>query len=268
MDMYLTWLDNNTWLWEINGKRILVDPWLVGELVFLNAPWFFEGKNPQPASIPEHLDLILLSQGLPDHTHPETLRQIDRQIPVVCSPNAVGTVTTLGYQQVTQLPHGEVFVLDNAVEIRAVPGAAIGPFLTENGYILTDRSTGLTLYYEPHGYPAAELDAFAPIDVVLTPVVDLNVPLAGAIVQGHKTVLDITERLKPQVILPTTEGGDVQYQGLLAKLLQRQGSAEDIREALSQMQPSPQFLTPRPGDRTELVLAPHRHPTPRLHPQT
>lgn len=258
--MYLTWLDNNTWLWDINGKRILVDPWLVGKLVFLNSPWFFSGENPEPCPIPEPIDLILLSQGLPDHAHPETLSQIDRHTPVVGSPNAAGVVKPLGYQQVTPLPHGETFVFEDAVEIRAVPGAAMGPFLTENGYVLTDRATGLTLYYEPHGFHDESLDALAPIDVVIAPVADLLVPGAGAIIQGHQSALNIAQRLKPQVMLPTTEGGDVQYQGLLAKVLQRKGGATEAQQRLAQEHPSLTFIPLRPGDRTEISLTPYRAP--------
>ncbi|MGD1912253.1 MAG: MBL fold metallo-hydrolase, partial [Rivularia sp. (in: cyanobacteria)] len=28
--MYLTYLDSNSWLLEIGGQNILIDPWLVG----------------------------------------------------------------------------------------------------------------------------------------------------------------------------------------------------------------------------------------------
>lgn len=261
--MYLTWLDNNSWLWEINGRRILVDPWLVGDLVFLKAPWFFEGKNPHPHPIPGDIDLILLSQGLPDHAHPETLRQMDRQIPVVASPKAAEVVTKLGYAQVTPLPAGKGFQLNNTIGIRAVPGAAIGPFLTENAYILTDLATGLTLYYEPHGFPDDSLDAFAPIDVVITPVADLTVPMAGPIIQGYQTAVDLAKRVRPQVMLPTTEGGNVQYTGLLAQILNRAGGADTVRAQLADACPETRFLTPRPGDRTEIVLTPYRTAAPK-----
>jgi len=39
--MYLTWLDSNSWLIELAGKRILLDPWLVGDLTFGNLTWLF-----------------------------------------------------------------------------------------------------------------------------------------------------------------------------------------------------------------------------------
>jgi L-ascorbate metabolism protein UlaG (beta-lactamase superfamily) len=252
--MYLTWLDSNSWLWEINGKRILLDPWLVGSLVFGNSPWFFEGVKSCPQPIPEAIDLILLSQGLPDHAHPETLRQLDPHIPVVASPNGAKVATDLGYKHVTPLPHGEVFCLDAAVEICAVPGAAIGPFLTENGYVVTDLAQGTKLYYEPHGFPDDALDQFAPIDVVITPFVDMRVPVAGAILQGYQAAKGLVKRLRPRVILPTAEGGNVEYHGLLAKVLQCEGGAEAIQQQLATAQLETRILTPQPGDRLEIQL--------------
>ncbi|NJO70763.1 MAG: MBL fold metallo-hydrolase, partial [Oscillatoriales cyanobacterium RM1_1_9] len=56
--MYLTWLDSNSWLLEMGQKRILIDPWLVGPLVFGNLPWLFKGERLQPRGIPESIDLI------------------------------------------------------------------------------------------------------------------------------------------------------------------------------------------------------------------
>src|SRR6476469_2445707 len=111
--MYLTWLDSNSWLIEMGGQRILLDPWLVGPLMFGNINWLFKGTRPQERPIPDRIDLILLSQGLEDHTHPPTLQQLDRNIPVVASPNAAKVVRELGYKQVTTLTHGETFNLDN-----------------------------------------------------------------------------------------------------------------------------------------------------------
>jgi L-ascorbate metabolism protein UlaG (beta-lactamase superfamily) len=57
--MQLTYLDSNSWLMEISGRRILLDPWLVGDLVFGNLPWLFKGRKNTERAIPENLDLIL-----------------------------------------------------------------------------------------------------------------------------------------------------------------------------------------------------------------
>jgi L-ascorbate metabolism protein UlaG (beta-lactamase superfamily) len=133
--MYLTWLDSNSWLLEIGQHRILIDPWLVGSLTFANLDWLFKGSRTKERPIPENIDLIVLSQGLEDHAHPPTLKQLDRNIPVVASPNAAKVVQELGYTSVTTLAHGETYKLNQQLEITAVPGSPIGPTLIENGYV-------------------------------------------------------------------------------------------------------------------------------------
>lgn len=247
--MYLTWLDNNSWLIEMADQRVLLDPWLVGELVFGNLPWLFKGQQTQPRPIPEHLDLLLLSQGLEDHAHPETLRQLDRGLPVVASPNAAKLVKELGYGQVTALGHGESFTLNQRLQIQAVPGSPIGPLLVENGYLLTDLATGTKLYYEPHGNHSPSLKASAPVDVVITPVVDLEIPLLGPIIKGRTSASEVVEWLQPKLLLPSAAGGEITFAGLLVSVLRAKGSPEELRATLP---PTTELLTPRPDERLDL----------------
>lgn len=253
--MYLTWLDNNSWLIEMGEQRILLDPWLVGSLVFGNLPWLFKGQHTVPQSIPEQIDLILLSQGLEDHAHVETLRQLDRNIPVVASVNAAKVARGLGYMQVTALAHGEQFSGDNGLMIEAVPGTPLGPMLVENGYLLTDTRTGAKLYYEPHGNHSPRLKDRAPVDVVITPIVDLEIPLLGPIIKGRKSALEVVDWLQPQVLLPTAAGGNVAFEGLLVSVLRTQGSPDELRQGLAQQQLATRLVTPKPGERFNLELA-------------
>lgn len=252
--MFLTWLDSNSWLLEIGGKRILIDPWLVGSLIFSNLDWLFKGSRSQNRPIPDKIDLILLSQGLEDHTHPPTLKLLDRSIKVVASPNAAKVVQQLGYTQVTVLAHGETFTLNNQVEIKAFPGSPIGPTLVENSYLLKELKSGLTVYYEPHGYHSPQLQQAAPIDVVITPFIDMTLPLLGAIIKGKNSALEVVKSLQPQVILSTAAGGDVAFEGLLMKLIQTKGNAEEFRSLLEKNSLSTRVLEPKPGDRFELSL--------------
>jgi L-ascorbate metabolism protein UlaG (beta-lactamase superfamily) len=246
--MYLTWLDNNSWLIEMADQRVLLDPWLVGELVFGNLPWLFKGQHTQQRSIPEHLDLLLLSQGLEDHAHPETLRQLDRSLPVVASPNAAKVVKELGYSQITALDHGNCFTLNQRLQIQAVPGSPIGPMLVENGYLLTDLTKGTKLYYEPHGNHSPSLKTQAPVDVVITPVVDLAIPLLGPIIKGRTSAPEVVEWLQPRILLPSAAGGDIAFAGLLVSVLRTAGSPEELRSTLA----TTELLTPRPGERLDL----------------
>lgn len=254
--MYLTWFDSNSWLIELEGKRILIDPWLVGSLVFGNLDWLFKGSRKSDCAIPENIDLIVLSQGLEDHAHPPTLKQLERTIPVVASVNAAKIVRELGYTQVTTLNHGESFTLDNQVEIKATPGSPIGPTLVENGYLLKELVSGLTLYYEPHGFHSPSIKQATPVDVVITPIVDLALPLMGPIIKGTKSALEVAQWLQPQVMLPTAAAGDVEYGGLLNYVLREVGSIEEFRSKLQQNNLSTQVIKPKPGDRIELQVKP------------
>lgn len=255
--MYLTWLDSNSWLMELAGKRILLDPWLVGPLVFGdNLAWLFKGYRQQDREIPADLDLILLSQGLADHAHPATLKQLDKSIPVVGSPSAAKVAQELGYRQVTALAHGESFTLDSQVTIQAWPGSPVGPGMQENGYWLKELTSGATLYYEPHGFHAPSLQALAPIDVVITPLIDLALPLIGSIIKGTESSLQLAQWVRPQVMLPTAAGGDISFEGILLSLLKAVGTADEFRAKLAQHQLTAQVMEPKPGDRVEIPLRP------------
>ncbi|MEO0407290.1 MAG: MBL fold metallo-hydrolase [Cyanobacteria bacterium P01_A01_bin.135] len=261
--MHLIYYGANSWLWDLNGYRILVDPWLVDSLVFPNLSWLFKGDHTEPVPMPEQIDLILLSQGLPDHTHKPTLQQLDRSIPVVGSPNAAKTARALNYSSVTAIAPGEIYRGDR-LEIAAFQGAPVG-VTPENGYWVTvlpnpDTSSSaspepdprpnakpMTLYYEPHGFPPGDIATRGPVDIVISPIVNLELPLAGAIIQGEKTALQLAEALTPQLFLPTAAGGDnITYSGVLDAVLSTSGSAESLRRSLAAQQISTTVVEPLP----------------------
>ncbi|MBW4635173.1 MAG: MBL fold metallo-hydrolase [Iphinoe sp. HA4291-MV1] len=252
--MYLTWLDSNSWLLEIGEQRILLDPWLIDLLTFGGLDWLFKGSRSRDRSIPENIDLILLSQGLEDHAHPPTLEQLDHNIPIVASPNAAKVVQQLNYTQVTALAHGETSTLNQSVEIKATPGSQVGITLVENGYLLKELESGLTIYYEPHGNHSPTLKGIAPVDVVITPLIDLALPLVGSIIKGNKCALEVAQWLQPQVLLPTAAGGDVVFEGLLNSLLETKGSIEEFRSLIEKNNLPTRVIEPKPGERFELKL--------------
>ncbi|MEM9770666.1 MAG: MBL fold metallo-hydrolase [Cyanobacteria bacterium P01_D01_bin.73] len=250
--MYLTWFDSNSWLIEMGDRRVLLDPWLVGPLMFGNAAWFFKGTHPEPYAIPEKLDVILLSQGLDDHAHKETLEAMDRSIPVVGSPNAAKVAEELGYTKVTALEHGETLEL-GSLTITATVGSTTGPNVFENGYILRDVGTGRSLYYEPHGSHPEDLKEQGPIDVAITPLIDLAI-FALPIIKGTDSALKLAEAIAPQIMLPTAAAGKVQYEGFLAKVLRDKGNLVEFQQSLRDSNLETQVLEPVPGQRVELPL--------------
>ncbi len=253
--MYLTWLDSNSWLIEMGGQRILLDPWLVGSLTFGNLPWLFKGDKNTVRPLPENIDLILLSQGLADHAHPPTLEKLDRQIPVIASPNAAQVVRKMGYRQITTLAHDQEFTIANQLRIQAVPGSVVGLNLVENGYVLTDLVEKTSLYYEPHGSHSPTLKKMRPIDVVITPIIDLTIPVLGSVIKGTASAVEVAEWLQPQVILPTAAGGDIRLEGLLMSVLKAEGDAALLRSLLAQKNLTTRVLEPKAWQRFEVELA-------------
>ena len=248
--MHLTWFSSNTWLIEMAGLRILLDPWLVGDLVFPNLDWLFKGSCID-RPLPDRLDLILLSQGLPDHAHPETLQRLDRAIPVVASPAAAQVVKHLGYTQVTTLHHHQTYTHQDKLTITATTGSLVGPTTIENGYLLRDLLQQTSLYYEPHGSHDSYLKSVAPVDVVIAPVIDLKLPFNIPIIRGD-TALTVAEWLKPKFFLPSADPGDVTYTGSIVNFLSSQGSAPRLQQQLQAKNLPTQILEPKPGDRLEL----------------
>lgn len=252
--MYLTWLDSNSWLIELADQRILLDPWLVGELTFGNVGWLFKGSRQHDRPIPSAINLILLSQGIEDHAHPETLKRLDRTIPVVASTSAAKVVQGLGFTNITTLRPDQSFTLNNQVEIQATPGSQLGPTVQENGYLLSELTTGVTLYYEPHGnHPKA---IATPIDVVITPIIDLALPFVGSIIKGTESALDLAKQVKPQIMLPTAAGGEITFEGVLTSILKAVGSVDQFRSQLAQANLSTQVIDPKPGDRIQISVEP------------
>ncbi len=238
-----TYFGSNSWLLEVNGLRVLVDPWLVDALVFPPGAWLLKGELSKPWPIPEHLDLLLLTQGLADHAHPATLAQLPKALPVVASPAAAKVVKALGFQHVTSLCPGEQHIAGDLI-IQATAGARVP--MVENGYLLD--WTGGSLYLEPHGV----LDSNLPkrtVNTVISPVIDLGLPLAGNFITGASVMPDLIERFSPQQVLASTTGGDVRFTGLISSLLNADaGESMASTDAL--------ITTPVPGEPIMLMTTP------------
>jgi hypothetical protein len=119
----------------------------------------------------------------------------------------------------------------------------------ENGYLL-EHPAG-SLYLEPHGYLSPDLLA-RPLDAVITPVVDLGLPVAGAFVRGQAVLPQLLERFSPRTVLASTAGGDVVFSGLLTRLLWMKGSTASAAAA---MPAGSRLIDPQVGERYSLATA-------------
>jgi L-ascorbate metabolism protein UlaG (beta-lactamase superfamily) len=255
--MKLTRIDMNSWIFDIGGQTILVDPWLVDPLVFYGSPWLFTAYHNTPVAFTPStlppIDLILISQGLDDHCHQPTLEKLDRQIPVVASPSATKTVQALGYTQVISLTDWQSHLIQDRLKITAVPGAPLQPGQVENGYVLQDLTTQETLYYEPHLFPekAGLEQRFEQIDVAIAPVVGQIFPLLGQVVMGPEQALHLAKTLQPRFFVPTTMG-DIRASGILPMLTKSVGSLDEFRTQLTSTKLTTELVAPQPGETIEL----------------
>ena len=256
MSLLATYGGANGWLLEFRspggsgpGLRVLIDPWLQGPLVFPPGPWLLKGELIDPLPLPEPLDLLLLTQGLADHCHPPSLELLPRNLPVVASGTAATRVRQLGFSRVTALEPGQEHRFEE-LTITATAGAPVPQ--TENGYLL--EHPGGSLYLEPHGFLAADLSPRR-LDAVITPVIDLGLPLAGAFVRGRQVLPELLDLFQPTTVLASTSGGDVRFSGLLAGLLRSEGSPSDAAAMVEQSSDGrSRLIHPVPGVAYELPV--------------
>lgn len=241
MALVATYLGANGWILDFERTRILVDPWLTGPLEFPPGRWFFRGELPRELPVPDRVDLLLITQALADHCHPPSLALLPRDLNVVASAAAAGPLAQLGFTSVTSLAPGETFCRQE-LRITATAGAAV-PHL-ENGYLI-DHPAG-SLYLEPHGFLQADLEERA-VDAVITPVVDLGLPVVGAFVRGRQVLPKLLERFRPRTVLASTTGGDVCFEGLLTRLLWQAGSTAEAEAAVVRWSDRCHLIDPVPG---------------------
>ena len=93
------------------------------------------------------------------------------------------------------------------------------------------------------------------LPVVIAPIVDLQLPIVGAVIRGRSATVELAKVLNPKVILPTAAGGDIEMSGILPGLLKAEGSAAELQSRLAAAKLSAQVIEPKPGDRLEVPIA-------------
>ncbi|GAQ88811.1 hypothetical protein KFL_004610060 [Klebsormidium nitens] len=248
----LTWLENNGWIWEVAGVRLLVDPWLLAELDF-NIPLFYSAKKRATkdltvAGLPP-LDAVLITQSLEDHCHMKTLREVARARPtllVIAPPSAQSKLEPL-FKNLVVLAHDQTTSVSGAdgssITVRATPGDRVGPpwQARENGYVVSTKGPDFSLYYEPH-CKFDDISKDEQVDCVITPSVSQNI-LGYSLVAGEERAVELARQLKATYIVPMLNG-DLEATGLLSAIV-KTGSGPEAFQKIA----SPEFtvLTPQPG---------------------
>ena len=222
MTLKATYYGANGWLIEFEQIKILIDPWLSGDLRFPPGDWLIKGELAREVDTPKEINILLLTQGQPDHTHPPTLEKIHRNIQVVASEAASKVIKKMGFNKVNTLKPGDNFKYEN-LNIQATSGASV-PNL-ENGYIIENNLD--SIYLEPHGFLDKKIKPRS-IDIVITPVIDFALPIAGKFIKGKTVLPELLKLFNPSTVLASTTGGEITFSGLINNIIKEDGSVEDI----------------------------------------
>ncbi|KAF7827846.1 uncharacterized protein G2W53_019010 [Senna tora] len=257
----LTYLEGNSWVWNVGGANILVDPILVGNLDF-GIPWLYDAakkflKKFQLSDLPG-IDCLLITQSLDDHCHLKTLRPLSEKSPnlsVIATPNAQKLLDPL-FKNVTYLEPGQISEIETSngskIRVKATAGPVLGPpwQRPENGYLVESPQGQLTLYYEPHCVYNQSFVEKEQADIVITPVIKQLLP-NFTLVEGQEDAVKLAKLLKAKFIVPM-KNGDLDSKGFLASLVKAEGTLESFKEILSKELPDAKVLDPIPGVPVEI----------------
>ena len=224
MTFEATYLGSNGWLIRFDKTNLLIDPWLTGDLVFPPGEWFFKGSLDNEIVIEENINIILLTQGLPDHCHIPSLIKFKKNIDIICPKSAKDILENSGFTSLKIIKPSDK-IKKHGLEIEATAGAPVPQI--ENGYIVKDDK-GSGFYIEPHGYLDENLKS-QEIDAVITPIINLELPLVGSFVKGADVIPKLINTFNPKYILSSTAGGEAKYTGLLNKFISIQEYTEEIK---------------------------------------
>tara|TARA_Y100000589_G_scaffold238054_1_gene225442 strand:+ start:549 stop:1262 length:714 start_codon:yes stop_codon:yes gene_type:complete len=223
MSFKATYLGSNGWIIEFSQSKIVIDPWLCGDLIFPPGEWFFKGTLEKDIPMPKDIDLILLTQGLPDHCHIPSLKLFSQDIEIICPKSALKILKELNFSSIRVIEPSEKLIFRD-IKIEATSGAPVPQI--ENGYIVENKEGGF--YIEPHGYFDKNIKS-RKLDAVITPTKNLGLPIVGPFVKGAEVIPKLIDKFNPNFILSSTIGGDVKFSGLLNKFI----SVKDCQNKIS-----------------------------------
>src|SRR3954454_22279674 len=196
----LTWVGHATVLIELDGARLLTDPFLRRRPLHL-----VRHASPVALEALQSLDAVLISHLHLDHLDLPSLRRLGAGVPIVVPRGSGALLARAGFTDVSELGQGETLRIGR-VELIATPaehddrrrpgGATADPL----GYIVAGTrriyfagDTGLF-----HGLAAL---ARPPLDVALLPIWGWG-PSIGAGHMGPYEAAQAAEILHPRIVVP------------------------------------------------------------------
>ncbi|MCB0477968.1 MAG: MBL fold metallo-hydrolase [Crocinitomicaceae bacterium] len=214
-------MDNSWWV-DLNGVKILIDPWLVGTEVdyfgWFNTQW----HRTKPISLDDlpDFDLVLITQKYPDHFHKETLQLIQPKL--IVGPKSIGKSMN------KILPSSQFIPFDRKIKnvgelsfnLHHLPTKRkIDPIY--DALIIEDGKNAIFL--ATHGFALDEknqelLSELPDFDLLLTPFNRYKLPvfLGGEVAPGIKSVEKLIHELDPKFVAATHDE-DKHAKGIVSK---------------------------------------------------
>lgn len=251
---------DSSWLIELDGTRVLLDPWLEGEAVLLH-PAFHVARGAGAAVRVEDLgavDALVISHPFPDHLNRATLRKLPADLPAF-APAVVKPFLKWvgGMRRVTTIPNatrgGEPVAFRN---VRLAWCRASAPLdTTHNALILRGAESGATVMYCPHGlllsgptFAAVERVLAGRLDALLCSFTHLDLPgyLGGVANLGAEAGAALTARLSPRFLMATHDGKKPDS-GFIARV-EKITHCPDIASVVAGRAARTVAVTPRTGE--------------------
>ena len=193
---------DNSWVVNLDGTKILIDPWLIGvEVDFF--PWFnkqwHRTKPLEMEKLPEY-DFVLITQKYPDHFHRETLEKLQPKKLIVPQSIERKCKKLLTKAEVSNFNNDLVNCFGSNVNIHFLPTSRkLDPIydalIIENGKH--------SIFMATHGYSLKNkhldmIEQFKPYDLLVTPFNLYELPniLGGNVSLGIDSVRNLNEKLQ------------------------------------------------------------------------
>ena len=213
---------DNSWFIEIDGLRILVDPWLFGvEIDFFS--WFNkQWHRTAPIALDQipDFDLVLITQKYPDHFHQETLKKL--QVKQLICPKSIqkDVEKLLPNCRVQNFNSGINNILDTELNLHFLPtNRKIDPIY--DALFIEGKEEGIFL--ATHGYMDIGewqdfLSKMPPVKLAICPFDHYQLPffLGGTVAPGLEGVEKLVSAINPEKIVATHDE-DKHAEGLVSK---------------------------------------------------
>lgn len=216
---------DNSWRIQWDETSFILDPWLSGTEID-GFSWFNEQWHSTPPIKYENVkdfDLVIISQGYPDHCHIETLQKLGNSYPIAAVPTAHKKLKGKVKNNLYEIPKkGQPdLVLGDLKIFRIIPDRPIATF---NGLVIQKGNE--YILHAPHGGPFTNetlsiLEELSCKCLITTfTLYQLPFYLGGKINPGKKSADKLIQQISPKFIL-NTHDEDKPAKGISNKLAKR-----------------------------------------------